>query len=381
MELTQNPNSSSEEPLYFQECFVTKLLPTEPIGSMPRPLKFQHIDPWVIPGIPESLFLENPSLIIRETLTQIELTGSPVITDGEQTKPSFIHYPLYGLTNVRYDKGGVVLPFSNHIRMLPFLSEGPFRYAIYASEYTKLAKSLTKLPLKQAVISASAMSLIYPDEGISAYTKQDFMDDVVSEAVKDIKQCFEEGAACVQVDMTEARFSMKLDPSGELLRAMIDLNNIVFSHFDEEELKKIGAHTCPGGDCDSTHSADIDYNELLPTFMQLNCHNFFMQMASEPDPERILEIIKSHLRPHQRIFIGVIDVNNPIIETPELVRDRILVAAKFIPLNQLGTTDDCGYSPFNDDVSTSREIALSKVRSRILGTQMASKILFKPDLQ
>jgi 5-methyltetrahydropteroyltriglutamate--homocysteine methyltransferase len=57
------------------------------------------------------------------------------------------------------------------------------------------------------------------------------------------------------------------------------------------------------------------------------------------------------------------------------VRDRVLEAAGLIPFEALGTTDDCGFSPFADDTSTSREIAFAKVRSRIEGTRLASEVL------
>jgi 5-methyltetrahydropteroyltriglutamate--homocysteine methyltransferase len=71
----------------------------------------------------------------------------------------------------------------------------------------------------------------------------------------------------------------------------------------------------------------------------------------------------------------VVDSINPKIETPETVRDRILEAAKFIPVSSLGTTDDCGFSPFADDTSTSRETAFAKVTSRVDGTALAARIL------
>jgi len=76
------------------------------------------------------------------------------------------------------------------------------------------------------------------------------------------------------------------------------------------------------------------------------------------------------------VFIGVIDVLSPKIETGEDVRDRILEAADYIPLNQLGTTDDCGFSPFCDDVSTTRETAFAKIKARIDGTKLAEEKLF-----
>ncbi len=64
------------------------------------------------------------------------------------------------------------------------------------------------------------------------------------------------------------------------------------------------------------------------------------------------------------IFVGVTDPINRVVETPEQVRDRVLEASQFIPIESLGTTDDCGFSPFADDTSTSRETAFAKIRSR-----------------
>ena len=56
----------------------------------------------------------------------------------------------------------------------------------------------------------------------------------------------------------------------------------------------------------------------------------------------MLDSVKENIRPDQRIFLGVIDVLNPKIETPEEVRDTILEALEIIPVTQFGTTDDCG---------------------------------------
>jgi 5-methyltetrahydropteroyltriglutamate--homocysteine methyltransferase len=41
----------------------------------------------------------------------------------------------------------------------------------------------------------------------------------------------------------------------------------------------------------------------------------------------------------------------------------------------LGTTDDCGFSPFNDDKSTPRQVAFDKIRARIQGTKLAEEKL------
>ncbi len=192
------------------------------------------------------------------------------------------------------------------------------------------------------------------------------------EAVADIRGSLKKGAYNVQVDFTEARLSLKLDPSKGLLNAFVDLNNRVLAQFSPEEQMRIGVHTCPGGDRDATHSADVDYAELLPTLFTLKAGNFYIQLASEKDRERVLRMIRDHSRGDQRIFVGVIDPINPRVEMPEEVRDRVLEAAEYISPSRLGTTDDCGFAPFGDDTSTARQTAFEKIRARVAGTELAA---------
>lgn len=350
-------------------------IPTESIGSIPRPPQLlDAIREYRAGRLSQERLNACYDEALRDTIRRFEATGSPVISDGEQSKSSFATYPLHGLSNIVHD--GVVISFADgHTRQLPKLSAGPFRYGIYAGAYVQAAKRYATVPVKQAVISASALSLIYPQEGIDGYPRETFLDDLVAETAADIRSCLEQGAQHVQIDFTEGRLAVKLDPSKQLLRQFIDLNNRVLERFSPEQRRRIGVHTCPGGDHDSTHSADVDYADLLPCLFQLKAGNFYMQLASEKDPEHVLAIIKEHINPGQRVYIGVIDVLDSDVEEPEVVRDSILRAAEYIPLDQLGTTDDCGFSPFEDDTSTGRDTAFAKIQARVVGTDLAAKIL------
>jgi 5-methyltetrahydropteroyltriglutamate--homocysteine methyltransferase len=349
-------------------------IPTEPIGSIPRPLS-------LIEAINARGDGTDPSLdglyeeATRDTIEQFEATGSPVITDGEQRKyHNFWTYSVHGLKNTSPD--GFKIPFSaGHTRRMLRLTAEPFRYRRYADQYLDLALRYARVPLKQAVISPSALSLMYPAEGISDYSRDQFIEDLLREHETEVRRCLQKGAYKVQIDFTEGRLAVKIDPSGNLLSSFIDLNNLALSRFSESDRQRIGVHTCPGGDRDSTHSADADYAELLPSLFELNVGSFYIALAGETDRPRVLKTIREYIRPDQRIFVGVVAPIDPHIETPEEVRDRVLEAAQYIPVEQLGTTDDCGFSPFCDDTSTTREKAFAKIRVRVLGTALAADAL------
>src|SRR5271168_4956581 len=210
-------------------------IPTEPIGSIPRPqilidtlVSFQagRANREAL----DAAYAEAPG----DTIRRLEETGSPVLTDGEQSKPSFVTYPLSGLNNLAAD--GVVIPFADgHTRQLPRLTAGPFRYGVHAATYLKAAQRYAHRPVKQAVISASALSLLYPQNGLSNYPRDTFLGDLVGDAEQDIRECLDAGAACVQIDFTEGRLALKLDPSAGILKAFVELNNRVLARFTPEQ--------------------------------------------------------------------------------------------------------------------------------------------------
>lgn len=280
-----------------------------------------------------------------------------------------------------------------HHRQLPRLVKGPFKYKTYAYDNLKLSMPYATKPMKQAVIAPSMMYLTYPLNGeVEGYPKSQFIADLVHECIKDIRGCFTAGAKRVSIDFTEGRLAAKNDPrnpwtGAHLLQTFIDVNNRVLADFSAAERKNIGIHTCPGGDCDSVHSYDVDYHELLPSMFQINAGYFLIQLASEKDKEKVYREIGQTIRRDangvkQVAFIGVVNPLDPRVETPEEIRDALVMAAKYIPKDQLGATDDCGFSPFSIDVKPkhgspdfARDIAFRKIANRIRGVEMASREL------
>ena len=216
-------------------------LPTEPIGSIPRPLRLLDAIGRVDGTDPSHDALYDQA--VRNTIARFEPTGSPVVTDGEQRKfHNFLTYCVHGLPNMGED--GFRIHFAaGHTRRMPRLTKGPFRYGHHAESYLKAAQRDAHVPVKQAVISPSALSLLYPVE-LPGYPRKQVIQDLLHEHETEVRNCLDKGAHKVQ-----------------------------------------------------------------------------------------------------------------------------------IPLDRLGTTDDCGFSPFCDDRSTTRDTAFAKIRARVEGTLLAARVL------
>jgi methionine synthase II (cobalamin-independent) len=378
-------------------------IPTEVVGSLPRPLALQEAYAAYDAGsISKEDFVKAQDKAVVDSLKRMSQTGEPLITDGEQRASSFATYPITdtlngtGLADGLAADGQYFAIFDDgHHRQLPRLVKGPFKYKTY--QYENFAKSQPFADghaLKTAVIAPSMLYLLYPlKDEIPGYPKSQFVDDLVDECEKDIRGCFAAGAQRVSIDFTEGRLTAKNDPrnpwtGAKLLRTFIDLNNRVLDRFSAEERVNIGIHTCPGGDCDSVHSMDVDYHELLPSMFEMNAGYFLIQLASERDHAKVYREIGETIRRDakgvkQVAFVGVVNPLNPRVETPEEIAEALVEAAKYIPKDQLGATDDCGFSPFSIDVKPkhvqgpdfAREVAFQKIRNRILGARIASERL------
>src|SRR5919197_4541345 len=176
-------------------------IPTEPVGSLPRPAKLQaaYADYDAGKITREELEAEQDEAV-RDSISRGEAPGAPIVSDGEQRWSSFATYAITdtlagtGLADNLAPTGGQYFAiFSDgHHRQLPRLTGGPFPYKTYAAD--TLAKSIkfAKKPMKQAVIAPSMLALLYPlHDEVPGYSREDFESDLVDECEKDIRRAFE----------------------------------------------------------------------------------------------------------------------------------------------------------------------------------------------
>jgi methionine synthase II (cobalamin-independent) len=376
-------------------------IPTEPVGSLPRPASLQAAYADYDAGKITRAQLEAlQDEAVKDSISRMEATGSPIVSDGEQRWSSFATYPIAdtlagtGLAPNLAGGGQFFAIFADgHHRQLPRLTGGPFRYQTYAAD--TLAKSIgyATRPMKQAVIAPSMLILLYPlKDEVPGYSRDQFETDLLNETEQDIRRAFAAGAERVSVDFTEGRLATRADPRNPwtgagMLPYFVELNNKVLDRFSAEERSKIGIHTCPGGDRDSVHSADVPYSDLLPSMFKINAGYFLMQLASERDKDAAYKLIGEHSRDDangvpQMCYIGVTNPQNPRVESPQEIADALVRAANFIPRERLGSTDDCGFSPFSIDEKPNhgspdyaRDVAFQKITNRIQGTRMAAEKL------
>ena len=369
-------------------------LPTEPVGSIPRPARLQRTVLDAELGLTRADELAHEQeRAVRDTLANLEATGSPIITDGEQRRQSFASYPL-GTDPDRRTPGEdpVFAVFADgHHRVVPRLARAPFEFRGWAADDVAAARKLTALPFKQAVVSPSMLSLMWTEDLAVSYTRAEFLDHVVAGCAEDIRRSFAAGAARVSIDFTEGRLALRRDlrapwAGPAALSGFIELMNRVLDLLPTELRQAVGVHTCPGNDHDSAHSADVDYAELIPELFQIEAGYFLVQAAGEGDPDRVARLVGRQLRDlaaaggrTPRVLLGVTIPTNPKLETDREIAEQLVRAARFVPPAQLGSTDDCGFSPYLIDEKPrhgspdfARDVAFAKIAARVRGTKLAS---------
>ena len=306
-------------------------IPTELVGSLPRPMKLQEAYQAYDDGkITSRGCRPSRTPPPRTRSSRLEETGEPIVTDGEQRESSFATYPITDTLaghRPRREPRRRRAVLRDLRRRPPPPAAAADRRAVPLQDVRRRSTSRRtrrsrRKPVKQAVIAPSMLMLLYPLEGeIEGYSREQFLDDLCDEVEKDIRRCFDAGAVRVSIDFTEGRLANKNDSRNpwtgkDMLQEFIDLNNRVIDRFSAEERANIGIHTCPGGDMDSVHSKEVPYEKLLSKMFQLNAGYFLIQCASEEDKESVYELFGRYSREDadgvpQVCFIGVINPLDP----------------------------------------------------------------------
>ena len=125
-------------------------IPTELVGSLPRPMKLQEAYEAYDQGKIHCADLQaEQDKAAEDSIKRLEATGEPIVTDGEQRESSFATYSITdtlagtGLADNLAGDGQFFAIFDDgHHRQLPRITGGPFRYKTYASEFVEKNRAI-----------------------------------------------------------------------------------------------------------------------------------------------------------------------------------------------------------------------------------------------
>jgi 5-methyltetrahydropteroyltriglutamate--homocysteine methyltransferase len=338
------------------------MLATTVVGSYPQPdwlIDRERLGDRLPPRVrakelwrvPEAFLEEAQDDATRLAVQDMERAGVDVITDGEMRRESYSNRFATALDGVDLDNPGVALDRTGHENPVPRVV-GPIRRSRPVEvRDVEFLRALTDRRIKITVpgpftMTHQAQNDHYADERSLALAYA----EAVNDELRDLKAA---GADVVQID--EPYLQARPEPAREYAVEAID------RALDGIEGETV-LHTCFG----YAHIVK-DRPSGYPFLRELNdCSASQLSLeAAQPDldPGVLREV------PDKTIVLGVLDLGDAEVETPELVAERIRKALAVVGPERLVVAPDCGmkYLP--------RERAFRKLQAMVEGARLVGEDL------
>jgi 5-methyltetrahydropteroyltriglutamate--homocysteine methyltransferase len=338
------------------------LLPTSLVGSYPQPdwlidranlasrfpPRVRARELWRIdPAYLEEAQDDATIVAIRDQ----ERAGLDIITDGEIRRESYSNRFATALEGVDIDNPGTALDRSGHPNPVPRITGAVRRKHPVAVRDVTFLRAHTDHPIKMTVPGPFTMSQQAQNDYYE-HPKQAAL-DYAAAVNAEIRDLFEAGADVVQIDepYMQARPEKAREYGLEALNAALD---------GIEGMTCV--HICFGYAA-IIHERPEGYS-FLPEFHDCRCQQVSIETAQSHLDTTVLETL-----PDKTIVLGVIDLEDEAVETPEVVADRVRSALPHKTAAQIIVAPDCGmkYLP--------RERAYAKLEAMVAGTEIVRKEL------
>jgi 5-methyltetrahydropteroyltriglutamate--homocysteine methyltransferase len=290
---------------------------------------------------------------VNEAIALQEDAGIDVITDGEMRRYAFFGHLVEALGG--FDKyGGWAIPFTDEtgeqlIFKRPVVVERlSWRRSMCAEEWVYL-RSRHKGPGKVTMISAQQAAAYYdPEKSRSAYPTRDaYLADIVDFSRREVEELIHLGCAYIQIDAPQ--YAALLDPQiregyrkrgsdpDKLIDQCIELDNAII---DSHPGVTFAIHICRGNN-QSKFYARGDYEPIARIFSQTHFQRFLL----EYDDERSggFEPL-GHVPEDRFVVLGLVTTKKPRLEPVSELQQRIEEATRYIPLERLALSPQCGFA-------------------------------------
>jgi 5-methyltetrahydropteroyltriglutamate--homocysteine methyltransferase len=292
----------------------------------------------------------------REVVAAIRLqesAGIDVVTDGEQRRYAFFGHLVDSFDG--FDKeGGWAIPFRDEkgeelvFKRPAVVEKLRWRRSMCGEEWTFL-RAVAKRPGKVTMISAQQAAAYYdPEKSKSAYkTRDEYLADIVDVSRREVDELVRLGCTYIQIDAPQ--YAALLDPKmregyrqrgsdpEELIDRCIELDNaIIHGHPGIT----FAMHICRGNN-QSKFYAEGDYEPISRIFEKTLFNRFLL----EYDDARSGGFEPLRHLPEDRVAVlGLVSTKKPRLETDEEVKGRIEEASRFVPLERLALSPQCGFA-------------------------------------
>jgi len=300
-------------------------------------------------NLPEAELRKQEDRAITEVVRMQEAVGMPIVTDGEYRRKLFFStvvatadgFDPEGFERSHRDEQGNIVRFG-----VPTPVARLRRKASLVDIEYKFTRSLTGKPIKVTMPSPSLM-LSYWKDGVSdrAYESKDaFLDDLIGIMNQDARALAAAGAAYLQIDAPQYTYITDkairpdiTDPLGTL-RKMISSDNRVFEGVTGAVT---GLHLCRGN-YRSKFTGTKPYDDYAETVF---ANARVDRLLLEYDDYRSGDFPPLRFVPrHVTVVLGLVTTKRPDLESEDELRRRIDAAAKYVPLERLALSTQCGFA-------------------------------------
>ena len=290
---------------------------------------------------------------VNEAIALQETAGIDVITDGELRRYAFYGHLVEALAG--FDKyGGWAIPFRDEtgeelVLKRPVVVEKlQWKRSMCAEEWVYL-RSRKSRPGKVTMISAQQAAAYYdPEKSKGAYATRDaYLADIVDFSRREVEELIRLGCTYIQIDAPQ--YAALLDPQmregyrqrgndpDRLIDVCIEMDNAIISNHPGITF---GMHICRGNN-QSKFYASGDYEPISRIFSR----TLFQRFLLEYDDARSggFEPLR-HVPEDRFVVLGLVTTKKPRLETAAELRQRIEEATRYIPLERLALSPQCGFA-------------------------------------
>ncbi len=333
------------------------LLPTTVIGSYSLPPWLERVREIAGSGVLSPAQLEEAhDNAVRSAITDQEVAGVDIITDGElrrETMVNFFSARIHG-----FDMSGRMKPIGNldpSVQMPDPIVREKVRHkgSLGMDVHFRFLKQYARHRTKVCVTGPQMLAKRATNEAYAS--DRELVFDLASILNIELKGLVAAGCEFLQID--EPVWVGYPQDMPWLVESFNTLVNGVNA--------KIALHVCYGNYQLKRLFAG-QYEELFPTILETHAHQISMEFAVSDGVG--LELFRKYPT-EKEIVVGVIDVKDENVETPELVARRIRRALESIPAGRMYVSPDCGmkFMP--------RDRAFAKLRAMVEGTRIVRREL------